>query len=67
MARLFLVALIVLGGPALAFAQRGAGRGAGGVAAATAVTVVAGDVTDAASVAALAKGHDVAVNTAAAL
>ncbi|MEZ0108073.1 putative NADH-flavin reductase [Catenulispora sp. EB89] len=31
------------------------------------VTVVAGDVTDAASVAALAKGHDVAVNTAAAM
>ena len=33
----------------------------------TGVTVVAGDVTDAASVAALAKGHDVAVNTAAAM
>ena len=31
------------------------------------VTVVAGDVTDAASVAALARGHDVAVNTAAAM
>jgi hypothetical protein len=32
MGRLFLVALIALGGPALVFAQRGAGRGAGGVA-----------------------------------
>jgi len=40
---------------------------AAGATGATGVTVVAGDVTDAASVAALAKGHDVVVNTAAAM
>ena len=42
MRRFFLVALFALGGPALAFAQRGAGRGAGGVAPAASHAAVGG-------------------------